>query len=1006
MASVTKYPGTVSQTTGGKYVSFSNLNNVKNNVENAHAVSSVLIKSKKQSPNRPSTVSCKGFGFNLPEGAEPTKITVTYRHRKNAGSDYSSKNKTHICNIGGPTISLLGVSGYSSKGSGCTTAMTTLTKSFSVHKKVTRAQVNSANFGVKLDYPTNSNTYNGYMRISFVRITVEYITSSYSVGVKHVSGTYDDEDYVVSLSISNKNFTGYNPTCTLTVPAGFTYKGISGTATGVVKMVNARTFTWDPQLQSRAGSRQISLAFSPNVTYPSGSDSYSGTFTLSESLNGASGSLNAVISRRPAPTASETADDSTQVVDDSETVKRDDVSLLLDVNEEFLFNVEFTDEENSLYNNISDGESIVLTLFQYTNGMWMGRRHWGPHLEYDESVSYEESLAGGDRWSINETISIGQVGMYRISLRYENEYNHNLDHDMRHFMAYVRPRLEDLGIPHFAVFRLSEEECDRLGNLHTYIAEAYLKHETEDEYARDWHFNHRIGIFNNAIDGNISIETEEVDGETVETVTDTTDYANLSMEQIFRNAEYWSDGLKSLNEFGSLECEFTYNEEYPIYIIVTGDYSEATGYGYDVGTVSCTNPCIIEKEAYMQRETTGSYPVPIRNVVSNEDSAELSIGQLDMSTPIILYGLPLDEGYGTTDEMTVRGIEVTGTLEQSDELTLNAKLKSPTGISGTRSIIIDGNDLSLDSTSEFSLGGLGDLWGFSTSDLVGLDGFELEMTVNNNIHEAEANINFHDVRITFYMEFIQEQKINIRVNGEDLSFYGVFTDDVVIPEGLETDTSFLAIDGTDTNDAYRQNIKEKEIELSLYIEECDFQNSTDMLRQLSRVLVNDRDDYNRPIPNRIEFSHYPDVYFEYVMEGALEVESDISSYSIKARLTVPSGTAFSRKTYYTGVDGYVQGIAPVNPVITFKPQSDTIEILERKSGQRFNMTYTGGWETMIAEIDCESHSVVLKTDEDDSAMADISGACDFNVDWFSLHGEYQFEGTGCSIRTVSYNERW
>ena len=81
MASVTKYPGTVSQTTGGKFVSFSNLNNVKNSVENAHAVSSVLIKSKKQSPNRPSTVSCKGFGFNLPEGAEPTKITVTYRHR-------------------------------------------------------------------------------------------------------------------------------------------------------------------------------------------------------------------------------------------------------------------------------------------------------------------------------------------------------------------------------------------------------------------------------------------------------------------------------------------------------------------------------------------------------------------------------------------------------------------------------------------------------------------------------------------------------------------------------------------------------------------------------------------------------------------------------------------------------------------------------------------------------------------------------------------------------------
>ena len=1006
MASVTKYPGTVSQTTGGKFVSFSNLNNIKNSTENAHAVSSVLIKSKKSTPNRPSTVSCTGFGFNLPEGAEPTKITVTYRHRKNAGSDYSAKNKTHICNIGGPTITLLGASGFSSKGSACTTTMTTHTKSFSVHKKLTRAQVNSGSFGVKLDYPTNSNTYNGYMRISYVKVTVEYITSSYSVHVQHVSGKYNEEDYVVSLSISNHNLTAYNPVCTLTVPAGFTYKEVSGSATGTVTKVNSRTFTWNPQLSGRAGARQISLVFVPSVTFPSGSDSYTGTFRISESLNGANSSLTSVISKKPEPTGSETAGESTQVVDNSETVMKEDTSLLVNVNEEFLFNVEFTDEENRIYNNIEDGESIVLTLFKFENGSWIGKRHWTPNLEYDESVPYEVALVEGEKWSISETISIGQVGMYKISLRYENEYNHNLDYDIRQFTAYVRPAIEQLDKPHFAIIGLSDEECSRLGDLHTYMAQAYMKHDTEDDYVRDWYRNHRIGIFNNAIESNVTVNEEEVDGEIVETVSDSTDYENLTKAQIFDNAEYWSSGISSLNEYSSLECEFTYNSAYPLYIIITGDYAEAVGYGFDMGTAAFSNVCIVEKEVYRQREPSGNYPVPIRNAISNEDSCELGISQFDMSTPIVLYDLPFDEGYGTNDKMTVRGIEVAGTLEQSDELTINAKLKSPTGISGTRSIVIDENDLSLDSTNEFMIGGLGDLWGFSTFDLTNLEDFELELTVNNNIHETEANVNFLNVRITFYLEFIQEQKINIKVNGEDLSFYGVFTDDVHIPEGLETDTSFLKIDGTDTNDAYRQNIVEKEIELSLYIAESDFQNSTDMLRQISKVLVNDRDDYNRPIPNRIEFSHYPDVYFEYVMEGALETESDVSDYSIKAKLTVPSGTAFSKKTFTTGVDGYVQGIAPVSPVITFKPQSDTVEILERKSGQRFNMTYGAGWESMIAEIDCESHTVVLRTDEDDSETVDISGACDFNVSWFSLLGEYQFEGTGCNIRTVSYNERW
>ena len=82
--------------------------------------------------------------------------------------------------------------------------------------------------------------------------------------------------------------------------------------------------------------------------------------------------------------------------------------------------------------------------------------------------------------------------------------------------------------------------------------------------------------------------------------------------------------------------------------------------------------------------------------------------------------------------------------------------------------------------------------------------------------------------------------------------YILIIETVKIPERLETDTDFLTIDGTDTNDAYRQNIREKEIELELTLGECDLQTSTDMLRQLAKLLVNEKDSYNRPIPNRIE----------------------------------------------------------------------------------------------------------------------------------------------------------
>ena len=102
----------------------------------------------------------------------------------------------------------------------------------------------------------------------------------------------------------------------------------------------------------------------------------------------------------------------------------------------------------------------------------------------------------------------------------------------------------------------------------------------------------------------------------------------------------------------------------------------------------------------------------------------------------------------------------------------------------------------------------------------------------------------------------------------------------------------------------------------------------------------------------------------------------------------------------------MQGLAAVNPVITFSPMSDTIEILESNSKQKFNMTYTGDWIGKIVEIDCEDRIAWLKENELDTNPINISSSVDMNVDWFRLHNEYNFETVGCAIRTVDYVERW
>ena len=173
--------------------------------------------------------------------------------------------------------------------------MKTSTKTFNVKGKITRAQLNSTGFGCRINYPTNTNKWNGYLRVSYVRVRVEYVLSDYTVKVDAVDG-YNGEPFDVTLRVSNKNLTRYNPSLTLTVPIGFTYNKYEGT--GRVTKVNNTTYRWEPNVGG-SGSSNVTLSFTPSVTYPSGSGVFTGTFTLSESLNGANATKTISIREKP-----------------------------------------------------------------------------------------------------------------------------------------------------------------------------------------------------------------------------------------------------------------------------------------------------------------------------------------------------------------------------------------------------------------------------------------------------------------------------------------------------------------------------------------------------------------------------------------------------------------------------------------------------------------------------------------------------------------------------------
>ena len=965
MVSLVRYATVVSQEDVIGNANWLNIGNLKNGSDGALATTE-NINPARSLMSKPTVLFFTDFGFALPSGAEVKSVTVSYRHKK-GGS----------CSIGSPTISLLGVDGFSATGvAPSKTTLTTYTKTFT-GSKLTRTIVNSNDFGVKIDYPSNSANGTGTISLAYVNLTVEYVLPSYTVDVKKVSGGYNREKFTIEASISNTNLTSYSPDCTLTVPDGFTFDTAQGS--GEYTRIDNHTFRWNPKLTNKIGTSSINFIFDVGVVYPVGTESYTGTFNIVEALYGNNKSLNVTITDRPEEHTEED-DDATPVIDD------DDINsyrfIRANANDEiFVVNDLFTGKDRVVFaftldndNQIVANSSVNKTMMDGTvdisyDRLLMNPNTFGRTLDVSEGASsLSHYIISFDFPSRERTVFI--IYEYITDCFDYEDYADETEVGRIYFD--IQPAESQLTQPNYTILTVSEEELDRLGNGKQYIVQSDIQHTTTDPYIRNWFKNNRIGVCNTVSD---SATEEEVYAATV-----------------------WSRATAGLNEYNSVEVEFTYDKSYPVYIVVTGDYPEATSYGYDTGSLQFNEPCIIEKQVYTNRLSTGIYPVPIRALLGNDEVAALSLEPNQSSDSIILYDLPLDENYGTNEDYAIRGVKVTANVEQTDPMVVQAKIHSPNGEIGQRSTVLNNTD------NVISIGGLGDLWGFTTLQLTKLEEWEIELSASNILNNSQATINYNDVSITFYLEPIIHQEISVYVEDENIAYYGAFIEAVNIPEGLETDTSFLAVDGTDTNDAYRQNIREKTIEIDFNLSNCDLQTSANMLRQLVKLFTNDKDQYNRPIPKHIRFSHYPNDYFEYIMEEPFDVNTELTDYNVKAKLTIPSGTSYSLEDTVTNTVGNASGLAPLNPIIRIRPSSSNIQIKENNSEQSFQMGYTGNWQDYAVEIDCEDRRAYLIQDEDDKI--DISKYVDHNSDWFRLSGEYEFEGVNCTILTVTFNERW
>ena len=99
----------------------------------------------------------------------------------------------------------------------------------------------------------------------------------------------------------------------------------------------------------------------------------------------------------------------------------------------------------------------------------------------------------------------------------------------------------------------------------------------------------------------------------------------------------------------------------------------------------------------------------------------------------------------------------------------------------------------------------------------------------------------------------------------------------------------------------------------------------------------------------------------------------------------------------------------VNPVITFIPTGDIVELTESVNLQKFKITCKEWTFENTVEIDCINRKITILDyvdSEGNIIEKDITSDGDINNDWFVLHKEYNFETDNCILQTVRFTERW
>ena len=916
---------------------------------------SPTIAGKNGTYKRPCPIDFRDFGFNLDSTLVIERVTVSYKHQKFINNGYYP-------GFAGATVTLLGTSVQSKTGSAIPTTSTRDSVTF---YGVTVAELNSSNFGVRFSYPANSETTPG--RIELSDFYVEVVTNLDGLRLA-LESNFDKNPITVgdngsvTFTVKKTSDDAHNANIVIDMPLGLTVgtqTRSAGTVTRSTQTRNGASYTrleWDISLPSTSNSvHSSSISF--NISAVSPSSSFSNVedarkCTMTESISHVTYENKLTIQAVKVKIGT--------------NLYSDNIAIPEDYDKEILFSFEQDDpseEDKVIHLSFTNGISIVnLNAISDVAGVdsaVYGNNTSGVLITVDGSV---ESL------EIPVTINASSGGEFQVYVYTTLPNSVNVIGNIISKRFVVRP--SDAGALGFTRLLINEYWTGNMadGVNYTVGCMSQIINSRNDLTILDYADNFRIGVFNSP--------------------------NNINDETAFLQGVVWSRNI-SLTTLQENTVTFNYDERYPIYIVFSYTYEDDPLVEYTEFVY--TDPFIVEMDAYAETFTLGHSLWPVTALLGDTSLATGTMNSNVYTTsPISVSSW---DGGGTFEQnISPLGLDVQMNYITSEPVMLRCTLYIDDEHTGSRDMLIqEGSGI-----VHFN-NGL-DLFGLKPKDFINNNfDFEIRVTVVN-VYGNNAYVELNNLFATMSYVFRNSCGFGVLVNGESSRDYGFRVTSVAAPFSTDHEESEYKVTGTDTTIINRLNIDAKEIELTIAISQCTYNEKVYLIDKLVELFTNDRElRSNKPIPKELIFEHLDDRVFPFVRVKKFDEEYKGANYYATITLKIPSGTSYAIDKTVTGPTGAAPSTIVLSPdIFYFSSTNGEMVITEENLNQEFlvQSPYIKANDTIY--IDTSNRRIYVQKLEGD---VDITGSVDYNSQWFKIKGEYSFQSETGTITSVEYNIR-